>query len=317
MALEKRRILFVGGISSMMSEDLIQTHFELFGVVTKVRIMKEKKTKEPKGFAYVTMKDCRVISQILAKQHSIADRKVDIQLASRKGEKQLWKDEQRKRRVFVSNLPIDMSSNRLSELLCRFGEIRNAYIICDFESKTSKGYGYVEYIDPASANRAIRADQDIQGDPLRIQCLPYMGRHENKQASSKEENDNSVSADAGPQDGNLELQQHYLQVPNSKASKTEYSFGHSSASNAYNSKSKPSKESYNLCLPTSSQSALLEHLLPLPKGEPSRWTSTPIAPLAHDQSNIRFNIGCEPSWIFRIGLVAVRTLPSKLQVRHH
>lgn len=302
MALERRRILFVGGISSMMSEALIQSHFEHFGVVTKVRIMKEKKTKEPKGFAYVTMKDSWAINQVLAKQHKISDRKVDVQLASRKGEKQIWKDEQRMRRVFVSNLPQEMDSDKLSQLFSCFGEIRNAYIICDFETKLSKGYGYVEYLYPEAANWALLAYSNSQGDLDKIQCLPYMGRHEVKQGGIKDKEDISPadSAKAGttlcqPHSG----EQLLLLKPRKQETVSSLEDLSSSRAGISGHSKLPTRSKMTPRAPYTNQPELL---LPISKGDALRKVVHLIAPLlSHDQSNIRYNVCFSPISSMRIG----------------
>ena len=273
MAQEKRRILFVGGISALMSENEIHAHFEKFGAVTKVRIMKEKKTKEPKGYAYVTMRDCHVIPQILNLQHTIGDRKVDCQLASRKGEKKLWKDEQRKRRAFVTNLPPVMDSDQLFHLFHLYGAIRNAYIICDYETKVSKGYGYVEYLEPESASRALKAHVGNNLNDSGIQCLPYLGRHEQKISSHEAEDEDSVSDAAKdvhkPRSLGLSSKDQQetavgLHIPSAKFSEN--------------------KSGENLVATSSGERKLL--LRP--------------TPLCHQDYNLRFNIGCEPHWLSKV-----------------
>lgn len=180
MVYEKRRILFVGGIPALLSEQSIFDYFSKFGQVIKVRVMKEKKTKEPKGYAYVTMADYRIVDKILDLSHVIENRKVDCQLASRKGEKKIWKDEQKKRRVFVTNLPSDIDGDRLQQLFASFGPIRNSYVISDYETRESKGYGYVEFLDPQDVIKVLIAFQSNLEDPNQIHCLPYLGRHEQK-----------------------------------------------------------------------------------------------------------------------------------------
>lgn len=175
---EKRKILFIGGVPATMGEAALEQHFSKHCEVVKVRIMREKKTREPKGFAFVTLADASMVPKMLCIDHIIEGRKVDVQLASRKGEKKDWKEEQKKRRIFVSNLPSGMGNEDLSNHFSKFGKVRNAYIIRDFLTDKSKNYGYVEFQDPEVVHAVFEQQMTIDDQP--IKCMPYVGRHEPK-----------------------------------------------------------------------------------------------------------------------------------------
>src|SRR3990167_329190 len=110
----ERRILFVGGLSPAITEGELESHFSQHCEVHSVKIMKEKKTKMPKGFAYITLKkELPSDSPVITIAHNIHGRRVDVQFASKKGEKQRWKEELRARRVLVKNLPKDVTAGQL------------------------------------------------------------------------------------------------------------------------------------------------------------------------------------------------------------
>jgi RNA recognition motif-containing protein len=175
---DRRRILFVGGLPAAMPEEPIFRYFQRFGEVIRVKIMKDKKSKLPKGYAFVTMANHHLLPKLVMEKHEIEGRRVDCQIASKKGEKQAWKDEQKRRRVFVTGLSLEVTSPELIGCLEQFGKIRNGYVIQDYETKVSKRYGYVEFEDAESANRALSTEVRING--AKIVCLPYVGRHEPK-----------------------------------------------------------------------------------------------------------------------------------------
>jgi RNA recognition motif-containing protein len=168
----------VGGIPAVMTEEDIERHFAGICRVSKVRIMREKKTQESKGFAFVTLADAASIPQVLAQTHVIEGRKVDVQLASRKSEKKDWKDEQKKKRVFVSNLPGQISNDELAKFFAKYGSVRNAYIIKDFMTDHSKNYGYIEFQEVGVVHTVLKDQVTINGH--KVTCLPYVGRHEPK-----------------------------------------------------------------------------------------------------------------------------------------
>ena len=49
--------IYVGNISRTVTEDALRKLFEAFGAVSSVKIMTDKFTGEPRGFAFLTMED--------------------------------------------------------------------------------------------------------------------------------------------------------------------------------------------------------------------------------------------------------------------
>jgi hypothetical protein len=193
MSNDSRKILFVGGIPATMSEAEIEHHFKRHCKVSKVRIMREKKTLEPKGFAFVTLADATAVSAVLKVAHVIAGRKVDVQLASRKGEKKDWKEEQKQKRLFVSNLPNNLGNEELAHYFSQYGQIRNAYIIKDFMTDQSKNYGYIEFEEVGVVHSVLKDQVTIRGH--KVVCLPYVGRHEPRHTKTKGGSEDEVSAE--------------------------------------------------------------------------------------------------------------------------
>ena len=173
----ERRILFVGGLSPAITEGELESHFSQHCEVNGVKLMKDKKTKLPKGYAYVYLKqepDC--LDQILSMFHTVGGRKVDVQAASKKCDKQQWKAEQQERRVFIRNLPNDATPEQLEALFGRYGKVKNAYLIYDYYTGKPKGQGYLHFEDTESVQMALQSKTFINGEP--ISCLPYVGRHD-------------------------------------------------------------------------------------------------------------------------------------------
>lgn len=190
---DKRKILFVGGIPATMSEAEIEYHFSQKCRVSKVRIMREKKTHEPKGFAFVTLTDASAVSAVLNMTHVISGRKLDVQLASRKGEKKEWKEEQKKKRIFVSNLPNSFGNEELAAYFSKYGLIRNAYIIKDFMTDQSKNYGYIEFEEVGIVHAVLKDQVTIQGH--KVTCLPYVGRHEPRNCKAHGGSEDEISTE--------------------------------------------------------------------------------------------------------------------------
>lgn len=57
--------LFVGGVADDVSEQALRTVFEQYGNVAEVVIMKDRVTRAPRGFGFVTMADRRDASRAI------------------------------------------------------------------------------------------------------------------------------------------------------------------------------------------------------------------------------------------------------------
>jgi RNA recognition motif-containing protein len=172
---ERRRILFVGGIAPNISENSLFLHFSQFCALTKVKVMREKKTRESKGYAYITVADPKSIPLLTSTDHYFFGRKLDIQLATSKGEKREWKASQRGKRVYAMGLSPGTTNEQVVTAFQRFGEVRNAFIIREHESRIKREYAYVQFEEVTSADSALRSLIQINGKV--ITCQPYWSRH--------------------------------------------------------------------------------------------------------------------------------------------
>eukprot|EP00252_Welwitschia_mirabilis_P000424 TRINITY_DN10427_c0_g1_i2.p1 TRINITY_DN10427_c0_g1~~TRINITY_DN10427_c0_g1_i2.p1 ORF type:complete len:872 (+),score=224.55 TRINITY_DN10427_c0_g1_i2:175-2790(+) len=59
------------------------------------------------------------------------------------------------RRLFIRNLPFTTSEEELDELFAKYGELAEVHVVLDKLTKKSKGYAYVLYKLPDSAERAL------------------------------------------------------------------------------------------------------------------------------------------------------------------
>jgi RNA recognition motif-containing protein len=59
-------------------------------------------------------------------------------------------------KLFVGNLPYDVTEDDLKELFEKFGKIKSLILITDRETKKSRGFGFVEFSDKENAIEAIK-----------------------------------------------------------------------------------------------------------------------------------------------------------------
>lgn len=66
-------------------------------------------------------------------------------------------------RLYVGNLSYKLTDEQLNDAFAEHGSVASANIIMDRETKRSKGFGFVDMPDDASAEAAIEA---LNGQPL-------------------------------------------------------------------------------------------------------------------------------------------------------
>lgn len=74
------------------------------------------------------------------------------------------------KRLYVGNLPYDISSSDLEQLFSAHGQVQSAEVVSDRDTGRSKGFGFVEMGSDAEAQAAIEAlnGQDNGGRPLTV-----------------------------------------------------------------------------------------------------------------------------------------------------
>ena len=75
-----------------------------------------------------------------------------------------------RRSVFVGNIPYEATEETLYGIFGEVGPVKGLRLVTDKETGKPKGYGFVEYNDPSTAQSAIRnlAGREIHGRNLRV-----------------------------------------------------------------------------------------------------------------------------------------------------
>ena len=74
------------------------------------------------------------------------------------------------KKLYVGNLPYNMTNDGLSDLFSSHGGVTSAQVIMDRETNRSKGFGFVEMSDAGEADSAIAAldGKDNGGRNLKV-----------------------------------------------------------------------------------------------------------------------------------------------------
>lgn len=79
--------IFVGGLSWQTTEETLRYHFEQYGEVVSVEVMRDRNTGDPRGFAFVVFKEDPTVELVMKNlPHEINHKVVDVKRAQARGE---------------------------------------------------------------------------------------------------------------------------------------------------------------------------------------------------------------------------------------
>lgn len=73
-------------------------------------------------------------------------------------------------KVFVGNLPFSVRNNELREEFSKFGDVEDAVVITDRQTRRSKGFGFVTFVNEEDAKKAISEmdGKDFMGRAIKV-----------------------------------------------------------------------------------------------------------------------------------------------------
>ena len=72
-------------------------------------------------------------------------------------------------KLYVGNLPYNISDDQLSDMFAKFGTPDSAKVIIDRDSGRSKGFGFVEFSNDEQAKQALSLDgTEFGGRSLKV-----------------------------------------------------------------------------------------------------------------------------------------------------
>ncbi len=73
-------------------------------------------------------------------------------------------------KLFVGNLPWSVDDAALQGMFEEYGEVTSARVMTERDSGRSRGFGFVEFADAASAQKSIEAmdGKDVEGRNLTV-----------------------------------------------------------------------------------------------------------------------------------------------------
>ena len=177
--------IFVGGLSWQTTEESLRYHFEQYGPVASVEVMKDRNTGDPRGFAFVVFSSLETVDLVMKDvgRHEINHKLVDVKRAQARGmappsihekrqmemkqQQQQHQQQQQQQqqqqplqhtvtgptsstptecnKVFVGGLPPAVTKEDLVIRFTMFGTVVDAIVMMDQTNQRSRGFGFVTF----------------------------------------------------------------------------------------------------------------------------------------------------------------------------
>ncbi|KAJ8553262.1 hypothetical protein K7X08_023940 [Anisodus acutangulus] len=161
--------LFVGGIAWETREESFRKYFGKFGAITDCVIMMDKISGRPRGFGFVTFADPEVANKVLAEDHIIDGRAVEVKRTVPKEDMQV-KGAQKTKKIFVGGLPLSLTEDELKEYFSSYGYVLEQQIMLDRETGRSRGFGFVTFDGEDAVEKVLNNGRmhEISGKQVEI-----------------------------------------------------------------------------------------------------------------------------------------------------
>lgn len=150
--------LFVGGISWETTEETFADYFSKYGEITDSVIMKDRHSGRPRGFGFVTFADTVVADKVLAKEHVIDGRAVEVKRTVPREDVQV-KGPSKTKKIFIGGIPPSFSEDELKEYFSTYGSIVEHQIMLDHNTGRPRGFGFVTFETEETVDRIFSEDK--------------------------------------------------------------------------------------------------------------------------------------------------------------
>ena len=155
--------MLVTGLAALTTEQMLLEHFSKFARISSVQISRDHRSKEPRGLGYITLEDPDDAAHVLAAEHNILQRTVQVHVTSKKCQRRVLHSQKMNARVYVYGLPCLTDSEDLRIAFEEFGKVELAKVAIDPSTKEPKSFGCVNFQTPEMAQKALSAVVYIRG----------------------------------------------------------------------------------------------------------------------------------------------------------
>ncbi|CAL2041923.1 unnamed protein product [Caenorhabditis brenneri] len=153
---ENLRKIFVGGLTSNTTDELMREFYSQFGEITDIIVMRDPTTKRSRGFGFVTFTGkTEVDAAMKQRPHVIDGKTVDPKRAVPRDDKNRSESNVSTKRLYVSGVREDHTEDMLTEYFSKYGNVVKSEIILDKATQKPRGFGFVTFDDHDSVDQCV------------------------------------------------------------------------------------------------------------------------------------------------------------------
>ncbi|EDW84083.1 uncharacterized protein Dwil_GK13335 [Drosophila willistoni] len=156
---EHLRKIFIGGLSTQTTVETLRQYFRQFGEMVDAVVMRDPVSNHSRGFAFVTYLSPESVENVQrARPHTIDNKDVETKRALPRMEftrSSAGQSNIRSAKIFLGGLRDCHSEESIREYFSQFGIVTSVKLLLDKETGRKRGFGFLEFKDLASADRAL------------------------------------------------------------------------------------------------------------------------------------------------------------------
>lgn len=167
--------VFVGGISWRTTDRDLRDYFGEFGAIKDCLVCKDQWTGKSRGFGFISFEDPEVAKTLISKTHNIGGRTVQVKSAvpksnnvSRPEAPRIPAAGQTRTKLFVGGLHRGVANKEFRAYFEPYGQLTDAFVMYNMQSKRSRGFGFVTFVNEQAAHRCLQERHTIRGKAVEL-----------------------------------------------------------------------------------------------------------------------------------------------------